>query len=128
MNRNNVEYVEIWPADPEEAIRESCRVWCLAEPVEFRAVKRAGWDNLGLLAILADGTLYMMEHAPISETRGPIVGRRRTDAELSFMRRYGLIPAAALGARGGKSTSEAKRAAARANGKKGGRPRKGGAD
>ena len=36
----------------------------------------------------------------------------------------GSFAAAALGRKGGQSTSDAKRAASRANGKKGGRPRK----
>lgn len=120
MTRNTIEHVEIWPADPEESIRESCRVWGLPKPVEFRATKREGWSNLGLLAVLEDGTLFLMEHAPIPGIRGPIVNRGRTDAEIAFMRRYGLVPAVALGS----IRSERKAAASRANGRKGGRPRK----
>lgn len=125
MNLNNsVDYVEIWPDDPEGYIRRACETWDLPRPVEFYAAKRAGWSNLILLAILEDGSVYKMEHSPISEERGPIFNRRRTDAELDFMRRYGLLSMADVAAKGGRARSPAKRAAARANGKRGGRPRK----
>ena len=40
------------------------------------------------------------------------------------LRRYHVAAAAELGRKGGQSTSEAKRAAVRENGKKGGRPKK----
>jgi hypothetical protein len=125
MNLNNsVDYVEIWPADPEGYIRHACETWNLPPPVEFYAAKRAGWSNLIFIAILEDGSVYKMEHAPISEERGPIYNRERTKEEIDFMRRYGLLSMTDMGAKGGRATSEAKRAAVRANGRKGGRPRK----
>jgi len=124
MKRNSVDYVEIWPANPEGYIRHACETWNLPPPVEFYAAKRAGWSNLILLAILEDGSVYKLEHAPISERRGPIFNRERTEAEIDFMRRYGLLSMADGGAKGGRARTPAKAAASRANGRKGGRPRK----
>ena len=120
MNRNTISHIEIWPADPEAQIRRECETFGLARPVEFRAAKRANFDNLALLAILADGTLFMLEHAPISETVGVILNRKRTPDELAFMRRYGIMDSAASAL--GSIRTPKKAAAVRRNGRKGGRP------
>lgn len=124
MNRNAISHVEIWPANPEEQIRRECETFGLARPVDFRAAKRANFDNLALLAILADGSLFLLEHAPISGGAGVILNRKRTPEELAFMDRYGIhdSAASAFGRIGGHSRSDAKRAASARNGEKGGRP------
>ena len=86
-NRNIVDYIEIWPGDPEEYIRRVCKQFGLAQPVSLAPGKIGQYDNLILDATLADGSVYRLAHSPIQEHRGAIINRKRTRAELLYISR-----------------------------------------
>ena len=89
MNKNTISRIEIWPADPEGQIRRECQQFGLSNPSAFFAARREGLDNLALIAILEDGTAFLLEHAPTrAGDKMPIFNRERTEAEMDFMRRY----------------------------------------
>ena len=85
--KNTVDYIETWPDNPEEYIRNTCEQFGLPQPVSFAPGKIFGSENLVLDATLADGSTYRLAHSPISDQRGAIVNRPRTAAEWRYIHR-----------------------------------------
>ena len=86
-NKTTIDYIEIWPENPEDYIRRSCETWGLQPPVSFTPGKIGNFDNLVLDATLADGRIYRLCHSPIQERSGPIANRKRTRAEMDYISR-----------------------------------------
>ena len=42
MSKNIIDYIEIWPDDPEGYIRHACETWGLPPPVEYNPVHLDG--------------------------------------------------------------------------------------